>query len=327
MSEPLRFTGERFIPGAQGEIWYEHWHRYHFAATIVAGRDVLDIACGEGYGSALLARHGARVTGGDISPEAIAHARAAYGALANLEFREADCTSLPFPAQSFDAVVSFETIEHIAGQETFLAEIRRVLRPGGLVILSCPNRVEYTDKRCVTNEFHVREHDRDELAALIAPKFAHAAWYGQRPSFYSVIWPEAPAAQGEVFEVGEKTADAPTPGHGRPLYFIVVASESADSIAAVVPLVSVLADRDEWIYQDYGKVTRMLDAAHRRGNALEHELRELAAHHAEAVRQRDALQTKVDAERGRNVEREQELVERDTLRWWLAFPWRRLRGR
>ena len=54
MPSDLEFTGERFIPGTAGEIWHEHWHRYHFAAPLVAGLDVLDVACGEGYGSALM---------------------------------------------------------------------------------------------------------------------------------------------------------------------------------------------------------------------------------------------------------------------------------
>ena len=61
MSDKLEFTGERFLPGASGEIWYEHWHRYHFAAKLVGGREVLDVACGAGYGSALLARQAQRV--------------------------------------------------------------------------------------------------------------------------------------------------------------------------------------------------------------------------------------------------------------------------
>ena len=178
MSDGLEFTGERFVPGTPGEIWYEHWHRYHFAAALVTGRDVLDVACGEGYGSALLARTARHVVGADIAPAVIGHARARYGAATNLEFRRADCKILPFPDASFDVVVSFETIEHIGGQETFLDEVRRVLRPEGFLVLSCPNPIEYTNKRGVINEFHVHEPERTELAALLAPRFTHTAWYG-----------------------------------------------------------------------------------------------------------------------------------------------------
>ena len=178
MSGALDFTGERFIPGAAGEIWYEHWHRYHFAAHLVPGADVLDVACGAGYGSALLARHAARVVGVDLSEQAVLHARPRYADAPNLEFRAADCAALPFADATFDAVVSFETIEHIAAQKAFLDEARRVLRPGGLLILSCPNKVEYSDKRSHANEFHVRELFRDELEALLAPRFPHAVWFG-----------------------------------------------------------------------------------------------------------------------------------------------------
>ncbi len=325
MSDELTFTGERFIPGVPGEIWYEHWHRYHFAAPIVAGRDVLDIACGAGYGSALLARHAARVVGADLSPPAIEHARARYASVPNLEFMQADCAALPFPDASFDAVVSFETLEHIAAQEAFFDEVRRVLRPAGLVVLSCPNKVEYTDKRGVANEFHVRELYRDELAALVAPRFPHSAWYGQRPSFYSVVWPEQGPARGEILEVGEASADTPSPGHSRPLYFIVVASSAAETLADVVPVVSVLADRDEWIYRDYEKVTQSIDAAHRRSHQLAEQVTELQRHRSEAVRQDDGPEAAEQARLGEQVAAQQrEIARRASLRWWLALPLRRL---
>lgn len=325
MNDPLPFTGERFVPGAAGEIWYEHWHRYHFVAPMIAGRVVLDIACGEGYGSALLARHASRVTGADIAPAAIAHARARYANCANLEFCEADCAALPFADASFDVIVSFETLEHIRAQETFLDEMRRVLRPGGFVALSCPNKAEYSDKRDHVNEFHFRELYRDELAAMIGPRFAHVAWHGQRPGFFSVVWPEQLPAAAEIFEVSEGSADAASLGHARPLYFIVIASDSAATIAALPRRMSVLSDRDEWVYHDYEKVTRAYASAQRvaldRQLEMQREVEAARSKHDEAMRRHDVAIGEARAEHDRLVE---ETSRRASFRWWLALPFRRL---
>ncbi|HEX7466051.1 MAG TPA: class I SAM-dependent methyltransferase, partial [Usitatibacter sp.] len=248
MSE-LPFTGERFVPGAKGEIWVEHWHRYHFASRWCAGKRVLDVACGEGYGTALLARQAAHVTGVDISAEAIAHARGRYASLANAEFTEASCTALPLADASVDVAVSFETIEHIAAQAEFIGELARVLKPGGVLLLSCPNKLEYSDKRGFRNEFHVKELYRDELASLVASRLPEVAWYGQQASFFSVIAPEGAVsrAEGELVETGEADASQATHALSRPLYFLVVASRSAASIASLPPALSVLADRDDWV--------------------------------------------------------------------------------
>jgi len=328
MQDDLPFTGERFVPGVAGEIWYEHWHRYHFAAPLVAGRRVLDVACGEGYGSALLARTAARVTGADIAAPAIAHARTRYSGLANLDFCEADCAALPFADASFDVVVSFETIEHITAQQAFLREVRRVLQPGGFVVLSCPNKAEYTDARDHVNEFHVRELYRDEFARLLASEFPQVAWYGQRPGFFSVVWPEGTDARAEIFEVAETAADAPSPGHARPLYFIVLASGDFATLASLAPRLSVLADRGEWVYRDYANVTRAFTAAQKREAALSAELAasrvrdDAAAHEREAAwveleRQRAGLAADLDRAK-------EETVRRASFRWWLALPWRRL---
>src|SRR6185369_721282 len=124
-------------------------------------------------------------------------------------------------------------------------EIRRVLRPDGFAVVSCPNKSEYSDRRDHVNEFHVRELYRDEFAALIGARFEHAMWFGQRPGFFSVVWPEKGPAAAEIFEVAEATADAPSAGHARPLYFIVVASRSPGALAGITPRLSVLADRFE----------------------------------------------------------------------------------
>jgi SAM-dependent methyltransferase len=321
MSDDPPFTGERFIPGTAGEIWYEHWHRYHFAAPLAADREVLDVACGEGYGSALLARRAARVTGADIAPAAIAHARARYAGQANLDFREADCAALPFADASFDLVVSFETIEHIARQEAFLDEVRRVLRADGLAVLSCPNKAEYTDARDHVNEFHVRELYRAEFAALLAARFPHVAWYGQRPGYFSVVWPEDGDARAEIFEVAEASAATATPGHRRPLYFIALASGRAETLAAVAPRLSVLADREEWVYRDYANVTRAFG---------ESQKREAAAHARadEAIRERDVAVAGIEGEHARLAadlaRAREESARRASFRWWLALPWRRL---
>ena len=134
----LPFTGERFVPGspdAKGEMWYEHWHRYHYVLPLVTGKVVLDVACGEGYGSALLSRQAARVSGVDISAEAIAHGRGAYADRANLELFEAPCTHLPFAAASFDAVFTSFSFCTVADPQAALRELDRVLTPGGRLLM------------------------------------------------------------------------------------------------------------------------------------------------------------------------------------------------
>jgi SAM-dependent methyltransferase len=328
MNDELPFTGERFVPGTAGEIWYEHWHRYLFAAPLATGRRALDVACGEGYGSALLARSAAHVTGIDIAAEAIAHARARYRARPNLEFRQGDCAALPLTEASFDVVVSFETIEHVAAQQAFVAEVRRVLAPGGLFVLSCPNKVEYADKRGLVNAFHIRELYRDELAALLAPHFPHMTWYGQRPGFFSVVWPEADAAAAEIFEVGAEDADKPQRGHRRPLYFIVVASDNSDAIANVAPRLSVLADRDEWVYRDYENVTRAVAAAQKQSVEAATTLAERIAASERERATAAAARAEETAEHARiaaEIERARfEIARRASFRWWLALPFRRL---
>ena len=254
MSSSLPFTGERFVPGspdAKGEMWYEHWHRYHYVLPLVTGKNILDVACGEGYGSALMSRRAAQVCGVDVSAEAVAHGRGAYADRANLELIEASCTRLPFEAASFDAVVSFETIEHIHEQAAFLDEVKRVLKPDGVLILSSPNKAEYSDKRGASNAFHVKELYRPELEALLAPRFAHTRWLSQRNAFVSLIAPEKPdAAAGESLAVSQAASEEPTaPLPAR--YELVVAGNDAVAIGGLPLRVSAFTDAEEWAYNDY----------------------------------------------------------------------------
>lgn len=337
--DDLPFTGERFVPGARGEIWVEHWHRYHFASRFAAGMRVVDAACGEGYGSALLAQGAAHVTGADISPQAIAHARAAYAGRPNLAFVEASCDRLPLEDASADLFVTFETIEHITAQEAFVGEIARVLRPGGILLMSCPNKLEYSDRRGFANEFHVKELYRDELAALLARRFPHVRWYGQRPSFFSVIAPEPKAELGELVEVGEEDPSRGAPHLESPLYFLVAASRSAATIGMLPATLSVLADRGDWVHRDYEKVMRMLGESARHGESLQARLSESErARETEAARAAESAQAAAARERearaALEVERtahahavavrEAEIARRRGLRWWLRLPFVRL---
>ena len=148
----------------------DHWSRYEWAAGYTAGKRVLDVACGCGYGTALLARRaGVRATGLDINQEAVAWARHHFGREA--DFETVDRAPWPLADASFDLVVSIETLEHVPRPEEFLAEVHRVLSPQGTLILSTPCN-ETEERFNPGNPFHLREYTWQELAEVLAPRFA-----------------------------------------------------------------------------------------------------------------------------------------------------------
>ena len=184
----MKFTGERYIPVEKGKIRLEHFHRYALIMQAVKGKTVLDVACGEGYGSSLLATTASSIVGVDISHEAVEHAALTYKK-SNLEFRQGNVTQLDFPTASFDSVVSFETLEHLAEQEEMLLEIKRVLRPNGSLFISSPNRPVYAKESSEKNEFHVKELDFNEFDQLLKPQFKAIHYFGQKMMIGSVIQP------------------------------------------------------------------------------------------------------------------------------------------
>lgn len=183
----LAFTGERYIPSERGEIRLEHIHRYAVALDISAGKDVLDIASGEGYGSFLLSTVARTVTGVDVSLEAVRHACAAYSGRNNLVFKQGSATKIDLPDQTFDVVISFETIEHLAEQSEMLSEIRRVLKPSGILLISSPNRPIYSEASGTANEFHVKELDFSEFDLLLREQFDVIHYFGQRMLIGSIV--------------------------------------------------------------------------------------------------------------------------------------------
>jgi SAM-dependent methyltransferase len=177
-SHPLPLTGERTLPGVPEEnYWFRrHVVAYRFAADRCRGLDVLDAGCGEGYGTALLARTAAKAVGVELVPDVHAHARSTYP---EAEFLLADLCALPLPDACMDLVVSHQVIEHLPDIGRYLAEVHRVLRPGGAFLCATPNRLTFTPgSDTPVNPFHVYEFSPHELRRLLARRFAVEAVLG-----------------------------------------------------------------------------------------------------------------------------------------------------
>ena len=276
----LPSTGERFIPGLGGSIELEHLHRYLFAQQVCGEKVVLDIACGEGYGSAILAQSARTVLGVDIADEAVAHASKRYSAR-NLRFKVGSCAAIPLGDATVDVVVSFETIEHHDEHEEMMAEIRRVLRPGGVLVISSPERYEYSDRPGTHNEFHVHELYRDEFATLIERHFPHSTLYDQKVLFGSAILSEELATHATSLHVDALHERS----HGlvRPLYLIAVASDGPLPVMNTGVFEQPLAETSEWKWWIDTVAER--DACIRRLEAQTHEQASQLANSSEAASQ------------------------------------------
>ncbi|MGH3620164.1 MAG: methyltransferase domain-containing protein [Sciscionella sp.] len=160
-------TGERTVPGIPGENYWFRRHEvvYHALAARCAGATVLEAGCGEGYGAAHLAVTAARVLALDYDPPTVRHVACRYPELNPLH---GNLTTLPLRSSAVDVVVNLQVIEHLWDQEGFLAECRRVLRPGGELLVSTPNRITFSPGRVIPlNPFHTRELAPSELDRLL----------------------------------------------------------------------------------------------------------------------------------------------------------------
>lgn len=195
----LKSTGERLTTHSINYTTIEHLHRYGLASELVKNKAVLDIASGEGYGSNLLAQTAKTVIGVDISTEAIAHATAKYNS-ANLKFIWGSADKIPCDDELFDVVVSFETIEHHDKHEEMMLEIKRVLKNDGLLIMSSPDKLYYTDIPQTINPYHIKELYESEFKELIKKHFSYSHFLKQRLDYLSVMLPENTSLEFECYD-------------------------------------------------------------------------------------------------------------------------------
>jgi len=167
-----KWTGERLETFVYNEAMIEHLHRYAIAMEYVKSKTVLDIACGEGYGSNLLAKDARDVTGVDIDSKTVSDASKKYQKH-NLKFVQGKVEEMPVADNSFDVVVSFETLEHSNDHEKIFGEIKRVLKPGGLLIISTPEKKNYSDQPGGQNPYHLQEVYKHEFIELVKRHFSY----------------------------------------------------------------------------------------------------------------------------------------------------------
>jgi O-antigen biosynthesis protein len=242
----MEFTGERYIPSINGEIKYEHLHRYALCRNFVSGKSVLDIASGEGYGSALLAKIADFVIGVDISSESVKYSQERYYDCENLNFLVGSCDSIPLAEKSVDIVVSFETIEHHDKHEDMMLEIKRVLKKDNLLIISSPNRLTYSDETNHSNPYHVKELYYDEFTTLLKCHFNFVEIYGQRIASASFVFPLDNSTQtsmksytGSADNLTQQVCSLEAP-----IYYIAICSDNESHVKSAIDSLYVAPDDD-----------------------------------------------------------------------------------
>lgn len=251
-NEDLEFTGERFTPECVREIWYEHYHRYAFSKNLVKDKNVLDAACGEGYGSNLLSQYATKVTGLDIDANTIDHAKKRYQRK-NLKFIQASCIKLPFESDSFDIVISFETLEHLEQQKEMLSEFNRILKSNGLLIISTPDKKHYSDATGFVNEYHVKELYKEEFKSLLDSHWQHQVWYAQAMTFNSIL--EKIDSKDRIYATDILNQDELESNKTmiRPMYYLVIASKSEEIVTSDL---HIFADKQQSVYEHYNETIK-----------------------------------------------------------------------
>lgn len=290
-SEPLLpWTGERYVPQVRGGIALEHLHRYAYACDYVIDQVVLDIASGEGYGCDMLSRRAKQVFGVDNNREAVEHAASKYLS-SNIQFMVGTCENIPLKSGQVDVVVSFETIEHISDHDAFMCEIKRVLKPGGVLIISSPEKNKYDESLSEPNPYHIKELNYDDFRSLLEHHFSHVKLLGQKLAAGSEInGLRDPLKQNAVFEFAKLPKDLSKNSLLlAPIYLLGVCSDKNDFLplssfcvqqawetdyaryqnSKIEHLTGMVAERDDRIAALTEQVTLLGDALALRMSRLE----------------------------------------------------------
>jgi len=259
---------------------YEHLHRYAICRDRVAGQRVLDVACGAGYGTNILAQVAAHATGVDIDAAAIRSARRRYRRQ-NLKFVAADCCEMPFEDGSFDVVTANEMIEHIEDHDAFIDEVRRVLQPGGTFMVSTPNKPIYNRYKA-PNPFHVSEMDIPEFRELLESHFKYVHFTGLRMALVSAGFeldgakPASNLAAAKTFRGFRESNGKPNVTNDElsldePEYVLALCSDRP--IEQDAGASTVFFSRDEDLWTEHEKIMAWASQLHEEDELLRADLR------------------------------------------------------
>jgi len=269
---------ERYTTEHLFHQWYEHWHRYYWVLPLIKDLQLADLACGEGYGAALLAQHAKHVTAVDIDAVTIQKAQQKYPQ-ENIRFVCADALNTDLAADQFDCITSFETLEHLAEHEALLLEFKRLLKQDGVLIISTPDTDVYNpqDKH---NHHHVKELNRGEFQALIAKHFKHHVLFGQQLQLASVInsldqQSENATLKANWVQQGEEFAG---PGKKpKPTYLLAIATDCEQNLETFKQLGgSCFNDSENSLFKHHEQQLQRLQAVDKRMPELEQQLQQQA---------------------------------------------------
>jgi ubiquinone/menaquinone biosynthesis C-methylase UbiE len=285
----LKNDYERMVPEFhKGTLTYaEHMTRYICAQKLAANKVVLDIASGSGYGTKLIAENAKKVYGVDVEAAAVAYATENYGAK-NIEYLVGDGESIPLPDNAVDLIITLETIEHIKDYKKFISEIKRVLKPDGLALVSTPNDLEFAEG----NHFHLHEFQYNELLDLLKADFKNISPYFQATWKFVAVADEATLSKEGQIDTALLNM-APTK-NDQFLYFYLLCSnrEITEKIEPIAALGEHYSDRE--LFAERESVNWQLEGNKNTINKLEKYLKKANQQALEMQLERDNLRQQLN---------------------------------